>query len=43
MSVTGAVTLKGGTVNADDVNGLKHGMTLKPSYTHGTSAATKTV
>ena len=43
MSVMGAVTPEGGTVNADDVNGLKHGMTLKPSYTHGTSAATKTV
>ena len=32
MSVMGAVTPEGGTVNADVVNRLKHGMTLKPSY-----------
>ena len=43
MSVMGAVTPKGGTVNAGGVNGLKHGMTSKPSYSHGTAAAAKTV
>ena len=32
MSVMGAVTPEGGTVNAGGVNRLKHGMALKPSY-----------